>query len=195
MKIDIPQIISALCRYFKIAIGEFDIVKDNLPSILENTVIKVEDMNFESTYLKEKFVTEYDIESPFLVLEFEKFIIYGSCISLIGLVLIFILSKILRKIKVFRRTLNQFFFNIPIRAFTEIYLEFAFMVCINAPSIGYQNISKYISSITALVVGGIVMIFPFWENNLMNKSYKILLEKKFLKRYGVMIEELHPKKV
>lgn len=53
------------------------------------------------------------------------------------------------------------FWNLPLRAVMEIYLDFAFMTLINKGSIGYENLSMAISSGFFVFSGICILGFPF----------------------------------
>ena len=94
INIVIPKLVIQLCSYFEVAVGEFDLISDLLPSVLTKTILNPNELMKDSLLLQDKFEQNYDIHSPYLILEFEKAIVYGGAIVVLSVIILFGLGKI-----------------------------------------------------------------------------------------------------
>ena len=89
-----PKVIILLCAYFKIAVGEFEIMEKILPKVLSNTILNEEEIELKSRYLHKKLQDNHDISTPWLLLEFERGVFYGLVTAIIILPVLLLLSKL-----------------------------------------------------------------------------------------------------
>jgi cysteine-rich repeat protein len=137
VNITVPELVRVICGYFKIAVGDLDIIHNYLPAFLRVTIINEDDLDSNSSLFQDSFSEYYDLDSPYLILEFEKTFFYTSALMLFTMPALFLMTLICRRIKFFKKQLQGFFYNAPLRTVTELYLDLCFLSFINISSLAY----------------------------------------------------------
>ena len=83
--------VAELCKYFRVAIGDVDIISNYLPAVISTYIFDTVSFVKNNILLQEKFVSDYEISSPYLMLEFEKALFYDTTISMVVILCLFIL--------------------------------------------------------------------------------------------------------
>ena len=125
MNIDMPKVIGIMMEYLVVVIGEIDEIEELIPDVLNIYVLDSEDLSKNMTIYPKFEENGYD--TPYLNDLHGKQILMFSVIIFIFIPLIYVLRKLCKNVKYCRNKLkttwSDFFWNAPVRTFTELYIE------------------------------------------------------------------------
>ena len=141
INITMPSIISVLIKYLGVVVGDIDEVQNMVPDIFNTYIVNSTELNQNVTiYPKfsdngKKIFNKLGYNSPFLTDSYGRQIVTWTSVIVFGLPAIYILMKILKSWTWVNTKIqgiwSSFFFNNPMRAFTEVFIEIAFCFFLN----------------------------------------------------------------
>ena len=97
VNVPVPWLLAALCRYFVIATGEVEIIVKYLPAVITDYILNPLDFIQTNVFFQDKFTNDYGVESPYLLVEFEKGFFYSTILNLVAVVSLMALKLIFKK--------------------------------------------------------------------------------------------------
>lgn len=90
-----------MCSFFKVAVGDFDLIKKYVPAVLSNGLLTSSDIRSASSLAQPKYSSYYELDSEFIVIEFEKTLTYLLISAVLTLPTAFVLSKVFPRVSRF----------------------------------------------------------------------------------------------
>ncbi|CAI2376366.1 unnamed protein product [Moneuplotes crassus] len=191
INIEMPKVVDILMKYLAVVIGEIDDIEAMLPDWFSQYVVNTTDLSVNVTLYDRFEANGYD--TPFLALLFSKqmTIIFGS--FLISLPIVYFGKKYLKKIPSINRKMNEiwtsFFWNAPLRTFSELYIEICLAFFLNTLNIQFLSTSGIICTSIMYAVAVFVLVWPFVLLNIISTPPKILKKPEFNDKYGTLTED------
>lgn len=82
------------------------------------------------------------------------------------------MNKLCKNVKIWRDIKGSFFFNGPLRAFVEMYIELILQVIINTQFIKFKNFDCIVTTCVAFMFGSISLLLPFLTMTLIYHNRK-----------------------
>lgn len=99
------------------------------------------------------------------------------------------MNKLCKKVKLWEDLKGSFFFNGPLRAFVEMYIELIIQVIINTQFIKFKNFDSMIATFTAFAFGAISLLLPFLTMTLIYHNRKKIRSKTWNMKFGILTED------
>ncbi|CAI2381883.1 unnamed protein product [Moneuplotes crassus] len=191
INIEMPKMVDILMKYLAVVVGEIDELESMVPDWFSQYIVNATDLSVNITLYNRFEVNGYD--TPFLALLFSQqmTIIFGSFI--VSLPIVYFGKKYFKKISFFKRKMGEiwtsFFWNAPLRTFTELYIEICLAFFLNTLNIQFLSTSGVICTSIMFVVGIFVLMWPFILLNIISTPPKILKKPEFNDKYGTLTED------
>jgi hypothetical protein len=191
ININMPAVIEILMEYLAVVIGEVDEVEEMMPDWFGTYVVNISDLTINMT-LYERF-EEHGYDSPFLALEFSKqmTILFGG--FLLSLPVIFFVFKFMKRCKKLHNKMTEiwqsFWWNAPVRTFTELYIEICLAFFLNVLNIRFMSASGVICTTIMFLVGIFVVFWPFVILRIICMQPKYVRKVEFNDKYGTLTED------
>ena len=140
--------------------------------------------------LRPKYVSDFEIDSPYVLLEMEAQLYFFTVTGIVGFVVCLIGKLVLKKVKFFSRNYQEFFWNMPLRTFAEIYLEISILNALNSDNIGMIDPGLIILTIFLVVSFTFSIVFPFMQLNFIQSKYNKLSQDVFINKFGSVTEDI-----
>ena len=101
VNVNVPQSVVTLLSYYRLANGDFNLVEEYVPTPVRTYVLNPDELRTDRTYFRENYKSSYDIDTPFLLLEFEQQMLVSSTLFIALIVILFIFSKLIPKLEIF----------------------------------------------------------------------------------------------
>ena len=128
-----PKVMSILLEYIAVVVGDVKEMEIPFPDLINTYIINEADLR-QDVYIPAKFL-ERGYDSPYLSVVYGKYILLFNTILIIGVPTLYILVKVFGKFKyvgvILTGTWQGLWWNIPIRAYTEILIETTFLMFMN----------------------------------------------------------------
>ena len=121
-----------------------------------------------------------EIDTPYLIIGYGQAATIAIITFAVILPSLLVLNKLCSGIRIWQGMIQGFFWNSPLRAITETYIEVCVVCFLNLLNIKWGNASQVVATITAFIVGVYVILVPFimlniiWSNrpNLKHAKFK-----------------------
>ena len=149
INISMPSIISVLIKYLGVVVGDIDEMQSMVPDIFNTYIVNSTELNmnttiypkFEINGMQKYRITYLGYSSPYLTDSYGKQIITWTWIVAFGLPSIYLTMKLLKNWTWIHSKIlnvwNGFFFNNPIRGFTEVFIEVSFWFFMNTLNVSF----------------------------------------------------------
>ncbi len=101
MNLLIPKIVLVMGQYFKIAGGDIDFITSNIPLYINARTELSSHVVYKSPLLQEKYMTDYELGSPYILLEMEAQIFMFVVMTLLMFVPLLVLTLLFKKVACF----------------------------------------------------------------------------------------------
>jgi hypothetical protein len=149
INIKMPGLIAIVMKYLGVVIGEVDEMEEIFPDVLDTYIINGASLNVNATVLPR--FAEYGYESPYVNQLHGKQITMFTAFIIIGIPLVYFLSKIFKNVKYlgpkFGGMWVGIFWNGPIRTFIELYIEICLAFFMHTFNIRFMNYSGVIATL------------------------------------------------
>ena len=158
------------------ASGDVDELSQYIPNLADylvdaDNIIEASD----SSKLSKKFQDQGI--SPYFILAYGDKLTIWVFLFIIFLPSVLLMNKICKKVKLWEEIKGSFFFNSPLRAFVEQYIEITMQVVLNTQFIKFKNNDTLIATAAAFVLGVISLLLPFVAMTLIYNSRKKIQKK------------------
>ena len=138
MNIDFPENVQIFSQYLQVASGDIQELNQYIPNVADYAINihKIED-NADSEKLNPKVIE--DEISPYFIIAFGQKLTLWCIGLLVILPTMLLLNKLCKKVKLWEDMVSSFFFNAPLRAFVEMYIELILQVIINTQYVKFKN--------------------------------------------------------
>lgn len=100
------------------------------------------------------------------------------------------MNKLCKNVKLWKDIKGSFFFNGPLRAFIEMYIELILQVIINTQFIKFKNYDQIVTTLIAFVFGAVSLLLPFLAMSLIYHNRKRIKSNRWQLQFGMLTEEL-----
>eukprot|EP00347_Sterkiella_histriomuscorum_P013631 403363980 len=194
MNIDFPNNVQTFSGYLKVASGDIEEKQQYVTNIADYIInIKHVERPMDNEKLQQKFID--DEVPPYFIVAFGLKLTFRCLGFLIILPFSLILNKLCKKVKLWEEIIGAFFFNLPLRTFIEMYIELILQVVINTQFIKFKNIDQMITTLIAFIFGAISLLLPSMGMTLIFHNRRILKNKKWKMKFGMLTDECSNKSI
>ena len=136
-----------------------------------------------------------ELETPYLIIGYGKSATIALFTFIVVLPFLWLLNKICRNVRMWRNMISGFFFNSPIRAIVETYLDVCILSFLNLLNIKFTNFSRVAATVTVMGVTIYVILVPFLLMNIIFYNRPIIKTRKFKDKFGVLTEDLRRQRI
>jgi hypothetical protein len=196
LNINFPPNLPAFVGYFSIASGDTSAlgIEQYIPEINkwlinENDIIG----RYDNELLPPKFV-DAGISPYFIISYSDKLSMWMAAVFIVLPVLL-LFNKICKKVKIWENILGGFFFNGPIRTFSEMYFEMIITILVNTEFVKFRNRSQIIATLFAFVFGAFSLLFPFILMSVIYANRKSVRKRTWRVKFGELTDEYSQKTI
>ncbi|CAI2385481.1 unnamed protein product [Moneuplotes crassus] len=192
INVQMPKIVDILMNYMAVVVGEIDEMEDMMPDWFTTYVIDSKELSTNVTLYSRFEANGY--ETPFLAILFSKQMIILVVPFIISFPLIYIGAKLIKCKYITNKSAElweSFFWNAPVRTFTELYIEISLAFFLNSLNTQFSTTSSKICTLIMYAVGIFVLCWPFLILNILSKPPKLLKRATFDSKFGTLTEGFH----
>ena len=89
---------------------------------------------------------------------------------------------------------SELFWNTPLRALIEVFIEIAFGFFLHSQNISFLTISCIVATTVMFIAGSFVFLYPFILLNITSLPPLYVKSQRYNKKYGVLEQDLYKKK-
>lgn len=166
-------------------VDEFYAFVPDMADLVINADDVIEEWDEEKILAKFK---EREVGSYFFIEQGKMFTLYGVFIMII-LPASWMFNKLCKNVRMWEDVIDSFFFNGPLRALSETYIEVCLVGFNNLRFIKMGNWSQIFCSIVAFCVSGFCLLLPFVLMNLLHHHRRVLRTRYWDSSFGTITED------